>query len=243
MSEDIKIHHTSRPLSGHSEGDVTTDDWTKVTCGGCKLEQPPQEVAGRVEYRTPANVLATDASFADPSLAELKAQHAARRLEAVRVSEEFALRTMEYWTKVWRDAVILRRALEQESGVGQGTPEPLNPAQAISGVADAFWRDMAGAFNVSGYALRHAPVSAVDIRTDPEDTEDMANTEQLSKQAKSALMNAQPHQGAQVSCDPATFLQLFQASPALIGPEGGLTRAGTIARQKLVQAAEDAAFG
>ena len=54
MSEDIKIHHSSQ---APNEANVT-DDWTKVTCGGCRLEQPLFPLP---EYRVPADVLQRDA--------------------------------------------------------------------------------------------------------------------------------------------------------------------------------------
>jgi hypothetical protein len=269
-SEDL-IHHMSRAWSCDESGDdVTgTQDWDSVTCGSCKLERPLRPASEAPEYRTPQHVLDMDAKLGagDPSLAELKARHAARRLEAVRASEEFALATMGYWAKVWREAVILRRTLEDEASQGQGTPK-INSAQngsqgfgnALTEMAASFW----GEVNGSGFAVSSgqetfarwvmslpiervgeqrdvepaAPVNAVDIRTEAQYDEGM----KLSKNAQTALINAQAYQGAPIATERReTATELFDAG--LVGAELGLTRKGTIERARLVQAAEDAAFG
>ena len=65
---------------------------------------------------------------------------------------------------------------------------------------------------------------------------------ELSAQATKALINAATdRQGARVvSLNQRVVEELFNAD--LIGPEGGLTRRGTIVRERLVTAALDAAF-
>lgn len=63
----------------------------------------------------------------------------------------------------------------------------------------------------------------------------------LSEAAKTALINAAAHQGAPVVATQEVLAQLILAE--LIGFGGGLTRKGTIARERLVRAAEDKAFG
>jgi hypothetical protein len=62
-------------------------------------------------------------------------------------------------------------------------------------------------------------------------------TDKLSENAQSALI-ANPNNG-----NPKTAVdrELFEAG--LIGERGGLTRAGGIARQRLVQEREDRMFG
>src|SRR6188508_2125271 len=117
MSEDIKIHH--RSLQGQHSTVVrneATDDWTKVTCGDCKLEMPVAAVAGRTEYRTPADVAARDAdpAIGGPSLADMLTEHEQRRLKAVRAWEQHARETMAYWLKEWETAVSLLRTLERD---------------------------------------------------------------------------------------------------------------------------------
>lgn len=63
----------------------------------------------------------------------------------------------------------------------------------------------------------------------------------LSEAAKSALINTTGRQGAEVKADVLVISELAQAD--LIGPENGLTRKGTIARERAVRQAEDLAFG
>lgn len=63
----------------------------------------------------------------------------------------------------------------------------------------------------------------------------------LSEAAKTALINAAAHQGAPVVADLPTRGKLYLAG--LVGPGDGLTRKGTIVRERLVRAAEDKAFG
>lgn len=61
MSEDIKIHFAELPCNVIDFGPKTSD-WAKVTCGGCRLEQPMQK---RPEHRVPAGVLERDALLAE----------------------------------------------------------------------------------------------------------------------------------------------------------------------------------
>lgn len=63
----------------------------------------------------------------------------------------------------------------------------------------------------------------------------------LSESAKQALINSDSHQGAKVSDNILIHNELSRNG--LIGTGCGLTRKGTIEREKLVRAAEDAAFG
>lgn len=69
---------------------------------------------------------------------------------------------------------------------------------------------------------------------------------ELSPEAKTALINAgSSRMGARVlqpsTCTPAAFVELHEAG--LIGANDGLTRKGSITRERLVRAALDAAFG
>lgn len=66
-------------------------------------------------------------------------------------------------------------------------------------------------------------------------------TTNLTEAAKSALINASARQGSQVKADTAVAGEL--AAAGLIGTQDGLTRKGTIVRERLVNAALDAAFG
>lgn len=61
MSEDIKIHYVELPCNVIDFGPKTSD-WAKVTCGGCRLEQPMQKWP---EHRMPARVLERDALLAE----------------------------------------------------------------------------------------------------------------------------------------------------------------------------------
>lgn len=64
----------------------------------------------------------------------------------------------------------------------------------------------------------------------------------MSEAATEALINAGTNrQGALVRCDAATQWELQDAG--LIGPEYGLTRKGSIARERAVNEALDKAFG
>lgn len=60
MSEP-KIHHSSQ-IGGMLMYERTriTDDWSKVTCGSCRLEQPLAEPERAPEYRVPQHVLDMD---------------------------------------------------------------------------------------------------------------------------------------------------------------------------------------
>jgi hypothetical protein len=63
----------------------------------------------------------------------------------------------------------------------------------------------------------------------------------MSKQATAALINAGTNrQGAAIKADDATLAELVKLN--LIGPERGLTRKGTIERERAMNAALDAAF-
>lgn len=62
----------------------------------------------------------------------------------------------------------------------------------------------------------------------------------LSKQATNALINAHRSQGSPIIADPNTLAELSQLG--LIGTGHGLTRKGTIVRERAVNAALDAAF-
>lgn len=235
MSEDSKIHHESM-IGTHFEGRVsrTSVSWLKVTCGACRLEMPMQDVPGRVEYRTPEHVIAKGIELDEetPSLADIKARHAAARLAEVQEAEESALRMVQLWTKTWQEASSLRVRLENASGVPEGGYEGAVPQRPSEG-------DYAGLPELD-VSLLSAPVNAVDIRTDAEYAQGMTN--EVNEQAKQALINAQGHQGAKVKVRvPGDLTDLRKAG--MVGPEGGLTRKGSIARQRLVQAAEDAAFG
>lgn len=63
----------------------------------------------------------------------------------------------------------------------------------------------------------------------------------MSEVAKVALINAASNrQGAKVTADPVVVTELFDLG--LVGIGDGLTRKGTIARERLVTAVLDAAF-
>lgn len=64
----------------------------------------------------------------------------------------------------------------------------------------------------------------------------------MKTQITSALLAAPTgRQGALVPAIASVQRELKELG--LVGPDGGLTRAGTIARQRAMSAAEDAAFG
>lgn len=64
----------------------------------------------------------------------------------------------------------------------------------------------------------------------------------MSEAAQRALINTTSKQGAILApCLTGTLIELQRAG--LVGPGGGLTRAGSIAAERLKRAAEDAAFG
>lgn len=65
-------------------------DWADVTCGDCKLEQPAQNVPGRVEYVIPAGVQHVDALLAAADRRERAARKVVKwtaRLEAALAEE------------------------------------------------------------------------------------------------------------------------------------------------------------
>lgn len=62
----------------------------------------------------------------------------------------------------------------------------------------------------------------------------------MNEAAKRALINAQGRQGAKTGAVGPAMRELFQ--DGLIGKDGGLTRKGTIVREKLINTALDAAF-
>lgn len=252
MSEN-KIHYMTLPCgTDYIGGPDAAEDWAKVTCGQCRLEMPMQSVPGRVEYRVPEHVKATDRSL--PTLAEARA----RRLAAVREVEDFALEMVRYYAKQLADATSLRERLEKAQGVGTGTPEVSDAAQSRSDgqavLAQTFARlseriPRVEAVNIGGgrrIEERNGPAPAapvdavVDMRTDQQYAEGMTN---LSDSAKSALINSRGgKQGAEVRIFSYEAQAELKAA-GLIGRNDCLTRKGTIARERLVRDAEDRAFG
>jgi hypothetical protein len=253
---DETIHHESM-IGTHFDGSTssTSVSWLKVTCGACKLERPMEPAK---EYEIPAHVLKTDERL---SLAD-RTERAQRVVELARETEDAALQTVQHWTNILDEARELReRAEKRLSGLvraqdGSAVPsaeqrgaEPHRASQgvlaslpaALTEAAETFGNELKQhAENFWGELTRHAPVNAVDIRTDVEETEGMTN---LSEHAQSALLSAETSaQGSvpkNLSCRDS--VELYEAG--LIGSKGHLTRKGSIARQKLVQAREDAAFG
>lgn len=67
-------------------------------------------------------------------------------------------------------------------------------------------------------------------------------TTNLSETAKKVLINAPGRQGGKVLLPEGPLLRQLKAD-GLVGKDGGLTRKGTIVRERLVNAALDAAFG
>lgn len=67
------------------------------------------------------------------------------------------------------------------------------------------------------------------------------NTE-LSDEAKSALVNVGTNRQGAVVSNVAVSVEAELYLAGLIGPERGLTRRGTIVRERLVRAALDSAF-
>jgi len=64
----------------------------------------------------------------------------------------------------------------------------------------------------------------------------------MSKEAESALVDAAGgHQGAKVTTDDDTGLELY--AKGIVGESGGLTRRGTIVRERLLARRLDEAFG
>lgn len=84
---------------------------------------------------------------------------------------------------------------------------------------------------------RTAPVNAVDIRTDAGYAEGMT---QLSKAAETTLINA--NGSAKVTLPEGPLLRSLKAD-GYVGANGGLTRKGSIARERLLAARLDEAFG
>ncbi len=67
------------------------------------------------------------------------------------------------------------------------------------------------------------------------------NKVKLSKKAEDALLAAENRQGAKIRTDTDTQWELIDAG--LFGKKGGLTRQGTIVRQRIMDARLDEAFG
>lgn len=57
------VHYITVPCGAGKPVENQTSVWRLVTCGSCRLEQPP-DVTGRPEYRIPENVAQRDAQLA-----------------------------------------------------------------------------------------------------------------------------------------------------------------------------------
>ena len=76
-------------------GVPVTWEWSRVTCGACRLEMPEQGVPGRREYRVPADVLQRDSSLAEDDQETFESAAGVIRSEEMRLAQaEATYRTL-----------------------------------------------------------------------------------------------------------------------------------------------------
>lgn len=247
----------------------TACDWRDVTCGLCRLEEP---LTPRAEYQVPADVLGRDAALSradrlrvQRSLAEAVEREALRMIAEYRAVHSDARALSDRLT-----GLIETERLREASARG---PEGSEPAETLTGavrVGDGvslpapygqgrqykveMVRDgmiavvLGGQYKwfaegkVTGVKMS-APVSAVDIRTESEENRDMPQMTNLSEDAVKALLSAPGNKiGAKVSgVHVIVWQELYVAN--LIGANGGLTRKGSIERERRSEASAKALFG
>lgn len=116
-----------------------TPYWSAVTCGECRLEQPMQDVPGKVEYRTPKNVIETDRALglldldASEALAEVDSSLAAVEATYVMLGQSIEyLKERRSEARAEREDLVRRRsallraqeaARVPEEGSGVSSPE------------------------------------------------------------------------------------------------------------------------
>ncbi len=228
------IHFRNEEIQIRAHGSVQTPfmgtayDWRDVTCGLCRLEEP---LMPRAEYRVPEDVLRRDEALS-------RADRLRARRSLAEAVEREALRMIAEYRAVHSDARALSdrltRLIETESAqeAPVGGTEGSESAETLSGA-------------VSGYCVgpvpkMSAPVNAVDIRTESEEDRGMTN---LSEAAVKALLSAPGNKiGAKVPYVPGPVRREL-INGGLIGPEHGLTRKGSIERERRSEASAKALFG
>jgi hypothetical protein len=63
LADHQPAHFVTVPCGAGRPVENMTADWSRVTCGPCRLEQPP-DATGRPEYQIPQNVAQRDAQLA-----------------------------------------------------------------------------------------------------------------------------------------------------------------------------------
>lgn len=127
---EIKVHGPTEIRSPECErsvriGHPSTGDWTMVTCGACRLEQPM--VAFR-EHRTPDHVAAMDAALVARDTLRRMRGEVLKSIEETEAALRQARETLEHVMRRLSEAETVVRGLTQGPGtaeVSQGRTEPL----------------------------------------------------------------------------------------------------------------------
>lgn len=132
MNTNVVMHHESRAWSCDGRTDfgmnASTPSWPDVTCGECRLEQPPTNVPGQVEYRVPADVLGRDTSLAEGDslvFAAAREELLRKRLAKLDALQETAVDLVAHWSRTLAEVTALRestvRALRATQAVEKRT--------------------------------------------------------------------------------------------------------------------------
>lgn len=246
MPDDNKIHFWSvrsdetSPcgvnVATAAAGTFWTSAWPEVTCGACKLER---SLDMPIEYVIPQHVQNVDKGLALADLTAARVKMLKRRLATAQEVEQSALDCMRQWARTLSEAVKLRETTAQALSEALAAQN----GQGYLAVGSAPSKPQGGserAVTLGRHIRLAAPVNAVDIRTGVEETKGM--TTQLSPSAQSKLLEAKSsHQGAMVPFGDIPAWTELEAG-GLIGSAGGLTRKGSIERERLVAKRLDDAF-
>jgi hypothetical protein len=220
----------------YAVGLPNTDDWNSVTCGRCRLEQPEQNVPGRVEYAIPSNVTATDVSLAD--------QDRERGRHRVATGGEERTDLTPYVERLEAEGARTPReglnGPERDVRLAGG----MGPAEYLSALREWAVRQRESLAATERMILRME--AAVDIRTELDYASGMTHFEkviaELSQTSRSDLISARSaKQGAKVVFGTRESESELK-NAGLVGENDGLTRTGTIVREKLIARLEDGAF-
>lgn len=261
VAAETLVHHDSQthPVIAGNDDHYFTTNWREVTCGDCRLEEP--FVPEREHELSPEVVRQHSLAAQAPAAFLATLEHVAmwqKRLAKLQALEEAALDLAAHWARTVAELTKVREATEkalrlaqsgqESSGVAadrSGDLEPQRAAERATGVIT--WQDAQAARDRIPVTYgRVALVNSVDIRTDVREDEGMTNTKpQLSEDAKSALVNVfrRIGKGARVVAGTSPGVMEELRTAGLIGQEGGLTVAGTVARNRLISEAEEKAFG
>lgn len=186
---------------------TTSEDWTKVTCGDCRLEQSMQTKAH--EYRIPTH----QRTFLAETLPAIAREQ--KRLAALQGAEEEVLAEIEAKEALLEEVREARKASESRLSALVRTER--GSAEGTDTLAEA----------LAGATPLRAPVNAVDIREGAS----------LSDAAVKILMSVPGHaEGTFLpipypASESKARSELFEAG--LIGPKRALTRKGSILKERM----------